>query len=164
MLSVLSLLFSLATISQSHEFKLADKGDATPGGLYIRITPPSNWIKSVKSDIVEWNRENNLLVRMSGEVLKSNDHEIQDVLEKTSQTKSSGEDYFLDDTTGAKTGIMKWHSQSDMLNNKMDVIVEMYGVPYTFHLSIYFISNRSNHSLIEQEVISAIKSIKTSGK
>ena len=165
MLSVLLLLFSLAVHSQSHEFKLADPKDTTPGGLYITVTPPSNWHKFVGSNSVSWGRNDELITTIKGEVLEYTDPLNTYVLKKTEDTRESGEEIFIDDETGAKTGIMKWQSKSNAINvNTMDIIIEMYDVPYTFHLSVYFIYNMSTGSTIEQEVLSTIKSIKTHGK
>lgn len=161
----LLLLFSVAASAQSHEFMLADKSNVTPGGIFITITPPSNWHKSSGSNSISWKRNEELFTSMKGEVLEYTNPQNTNVLKKTSDTRESGEEFFVDDETGAKTGVMKWQSKSNSINvNTMDIIVEMYGVSNTFHLSVYFIYNQSTGSMIEQEVKSVIKSIKTRGK
>jgi WG containing repeat len=164
-LTVLSLLCSIAAVAQSHEFKLAEKDDATPGGVCVTITPPSNWKKSEGSDKVTWRRNEETYTTMEGKVLEYASHRSEDMLIRTEDTREIGEDFIVDDETGAKTGVMKWHSKANIINaNTLDVIIEMYDVPYTFHLSVYFFYDNSNGPTIEQEVITAVKSIKTHGK
>jgi hypothetical protein len=162
---LLCILSTLSGFAQTHEFKLADAAGGTPEGMFLSITPPSEWLKSSKGNQIVWDRRTPNNARITCEIKEYSAGEIQSLKVETKGTTGMGEDIFTDDQTGVETGTITWRSVKIWPNyNYMDVVVYIYGAPTIFSFSLNFEYDEATGPAIEQEIKSILSGIKIRGK